>query len=64
MEYIHTSNELDLESAINLLEKHLQNGEVDVLIVLADLYSKAGNPLFSSPLHISVLFFFYSFSIS
>ena len=44
MEYIHTTNELDLESAINLLEKHLQNGEVDVLIVLADLYSKAGNP--------------------
>ena len=44
VEYIHTSNELDLESAINLLEKHLQNGEVDVLIVLADLYSKAGNP--------------------
>ena len=40
VEYIHTSNELDLESAINLLEKHLQNGEVDVLIVLADLYSK------------------------
>lgn len=44
VEYIHTTNELDLESAINLLEKHLQNGEVDVLIVLADLYSKTGNP--------------------
>jgi tetratricopeptide (TPR) repeat protein len=44
VEYIHTTNELDLESAINLLEMHLQNGEVDVLIVLADLYSKAGNP--------------------
>ena len=44
VEYIHTTNELDLETAINLLEKHLQNGEVDVLIVLADLYSKAGNP--------------------
>ena len=44
VEYVHTTNELDLESAINLLEKHLQNGAVDVLIVLADLYSKAGNP--------------------
>ncbi|MFE5839324.1 tetratricopeptide repeat protein [Arthrobacter sp. NPDC056493] len=44
VEYIDTTNELDLESAIRLLEKHLQNGEVDVLIMLAVLYSKAGNP--------------------
>jgi len=44
VELIHTTNELDLEGAISLLEKHLQNGKVDVLIVLADLYSKAGNP--------------------
>lgn len=44
MEYIHTTNELDLESAIRLLEKYLQDGEVDLLIALADLYSKAGNP--------------------
>jgi tetratricopeptide (TPR) repeat protein len=44
VEFIHTTNELDLEGAISLLEKHLENGEVDVLIVLADLYSKAGNP--------------------
>jgi tetratricopeptide (TPR) repeat protein len=43
VEYIQTTKELDLDSAINLLEKHLQNGEVDVLVVLADLYSKAGN---------------------
>ncbi|MFJ5694140.1 tetratricopeptide repeat protein [Arthrobacter sp. NPDC093125] len=44
VEYIDTTDDLDPESAINLLEKHLQNGEVDVLIPLADLYSKAGNP--------------------
>lgn len=43
VKYIQTTNELDLDSAINLLEKHVQNGETDVLIVLADLYSKAGN---------------------
>ncbi|MHA7305693.1 tetratricopeptide repeat protein [Arthrobacter sp. TMN-49] len=44
VEYIQTTNELDMNDAISLLEKHLQNGEVDVLIVLADLYSKVGNP--------------------
>jgi len=44
VEYIQTTNELDLDGSINLLEKHLQNGDVDVLIVLADLYSEAGNP--------------------
>jgi tetratricopeptide (TPR) repeat protein len=43
VEFIHTTSELDLESAISLLQKHLDNGAVDVLIVLADLYSKAGN---------------------
>lgn len=43
VEFIHTTSELDLDSAIRLLQKHLDNGAVDVLIVLADLYSKAGN---------------------
>ncbi|MFP3463537.1 tetratricopeptide repeat protein [Arthrobacter globiformis] len=43
VELIHTTNDLDLDAAINLLEKHLENGEVGVLIVLADLYSKTGN---------------------
>lgn len=44
VELIHTTDDLDLEASINLLEKHLENGKVEVLIVLADLYSKAGNP--------------------
>lgn len=43
VEFIHTTNELNLSESIDLLEKHLENGEVDVLIVLADLYSKAGD---------------------
>jgi tetratricopeptide (TPR) repeat protein len=44
VELIHTTDDLDLEASIKLLEKHLDNGKVEVLIVLADLYSKAGNP--------------------
>ncbi|CAH0271264.1 hypothetical protein SRABI83_03655 [Arthrobacter sp. Bi83] len=32
------------QMTINLREKHLENGKVEVLIVLADLYSKVGNP--------------------
>lgn len=41
-ELITTTNELDLPTSIQLLEHHLDNGEVDVLIPLANLYSLLG----------------------
>jgi tetratricopeptide (TPR) repeat protein len=44
VELIHTTDDLDLQAAISLLEKHLENGAVEVLIVLADLYLQAGDP--------------------
>lgn len=43
-ELIHTTNELSLEASIDLLEAHLERGDNDVLILLAELYSKAGKP--------------------
>jgi tetratricopeptide (TPR) repeat protein len=43
IELNHTTDDLELDAAINRLEQHLENGKVEVLIVLADLYSKAGN---------------------
>lgn len=42
VELVTTTDELDLDEAIRLLETHLKNGELDVLIPLADLYSRAG----------------------
>lgn len=43
-ELIHTTDELDLQASIDLLERHLSGGDTDVLILLAELYSKAGKP--------------------
>ncbi|MBP2215160.1 tetratricopeptide repeat protein [Arthrobacter sp. CAN_C5] len=42
VELIQTTDQLDTDSSIRLLEKHLENGDVDVLLPLADLYSKVG----------------------
>jgi hypothetical protein len=43
VELVTVTDELDLGSSVRLLERHLANGgQVDVLIPLTDLYSKAG----------------------
>lgn len=42
-ELVTTTDELDTEAAIRLLERHLADGAIDVLIPLANLYATAGN---------------------
>lgn len=42
VELIQTTDELDINESIHLLERHLEKGSLEVLIPLAELYSQTG----------------------